>query len=134
MIAHNEDLSRLLSAATELAGNEDFATSESVRIGDRWFRVAAIHDDEVGWIVILMQEGAKSICPDAARMHYKLTEREIEVASLLVDRHSNREIAELLGVTVSTAERHTENVLRKLGIASRLDVRQKLDESFSGGR
>ncbi|MGO8949494.1 MAG: helix-turn-helix transcriptional regulator [Ktedonobacterales bacterium] len=51
-----------------------------------------------------------------------LTEREREVAALLGQGKSNREIADLLVVTSRTVEKHIENILSKLGFASRAQI------------
>ena len=58
----------------------------------------------------------------------RLTVREREVVHLLGRRRSNREIAELIGVSPSTAKRHTENILQKLGLTSRQDVERLIIE------
>jgi DNA-binding CsgD family transcriptional regulator len=55
-----------------------------------------------------------------------LTRREIEIARLLASRRRTSEIAELLGVSVHTARRHTEHVLMKLGVHSRREVERVL--------
>ncbi|HEV8193178.1 MAG TPA: tetratricopeptide repeat protein, partial [Ktedonobacterales bacterium] len=51
-----------------------------------------------------------------------LTEREREVAALLAQGKSNREIAAILVVNYRTIEKHIENVLSKLGFASRAQI------------
>jgi predicted ATPase/DNA-binding CsgD family transcriptional regulator len=51
-----------------------------------------------------------------------LTPREREVATLVADGLSNREIAERLVIAVSTAERHVANILAKLAITSRTQL------------
>jgi non-specific serine/threonine protein kinase len=51
-----------------------------------------------------------------------LTRREREVADLVADGLSNREIAHRLGVAQRTAEGHVENILAKLGYRSRSQV------------
>jgi DNA-binding NarL/FixJ family response regulator len=48
-----------------------------------------------------------------------LTSREAEVLRLLVEGHSDREIAETLFVTRATASKHVSNILAKLGVDSR---------------
>jgi DNA-binding NarL/FixJ family response regulator len=63
---------------------------------------------------------------DQLRSAYGLTAVESRVAALLAERMSNREIAQLLGVTEHTARRHTERVLRKLGVDRRTAVRHEL--------
>jgi DNA-binding CsgD family transcriptional regulator len=51
-----------------------------------------------------------------------LTEREREVAALITQGKSNREIAEVLVVNYRTIEKHIENILSKLGFASRAQI------------
>lgn len=58
----------------------------------------------------------------AAAERLGLTAQEARVAALLVERRSNREIADSLVISPHTARHHTESVLRKLGIHSRKDV------------
>jgi DNA-binding NarL/FixJ family response regulator len=51
-----------------------------------------------------------------------LTPRELEVLRLLVEGRSNRQIAEQLFITGSTAGVHVTNILAKLGVHSRLEA------------
>ena len=51
-----------------------------------------------------------------------LTKREQEVATLIAQGLSNREIAARLVVAQRTAEGHVENILSKLGFTSRTQV------------
>ena len=51
-----------------------------------------------------------------------LTEREREVADLIARSHTNREIADALVLGERTVETHVENILAKLGLASRREV------------
>lgn len=53
---------------------------------------------------------------------FGLTPREAQVARRLAVRRTNAEIAEELHVSGHTVRRHTEQVLRKLRVASRRDV------------
>ncbi len=50
---------------------------------------------------------------------FALTDREREVLALIVEGHSNRQIADLLVIEVSTVKTHVSNVLAKLGARSR---------------
>ena len=52
----------------------------------------------------------------------RLTSRETEVVALLARFATNREIADQLVISESTAKRHVENILLKLGLRSRLQV------------
>ena len=49
----------------------------------------------------------------------QLTERELEVLSLLTSGCQNKEIAEHLRLRVRTFRFHVENIYRKLGVQSR---------------
>ena len=51
-----------------------------------------------------------------------ITDREREVLRLMALGHSNKEIAELLFLSVKTIEVHKANAMRKLGLAGRTDV------------
>ena len=48
-----------------------------------------------------------------------LTEREREVAALIAQGSTNREIADTLVVSLRTIETHVSTILSKLGVASR---------------
>jgi DNA-binding NarL/FixJ family response regulator len=51
-----------------------------------------------------------------------LSERELEVAALVFDRLTNREIAERLVISQKTVERHMSGIFGKLGIGSRVEL------------
>jgi DNA-binding NarL/FixJ family response regulator len=51
-----------------------------------------------------------------------LTQREIDVLRLLARGNTNRQIAELLNLSVRTVESHRANLLGKLGLASRVEL------------
>jgi two-component system NarL family response regulator len=48
-----------------------------------------------------------------------LTGRELEVLEQIVFGHSNREIADALGISEATVKSHVNNILSKLGVADR---------------
>lgn len=58
-----------------------------------------------------------------------LSEREKEVAALLLQGKSNKQIAQALGVSTRTAEFHVSHVYEKLGVASRAEAIVKLAET-----
>jgi DNA-binding CsgD family transcriptional regulator len=82
---------------------------------------------------IVVISGFNSMIPGIAdlRSRFNLTNREAEIALLLCERRSNKEIARLKGFTTHAAERHTEKILAKLGIGSRKDVLQVLQRNRS---
>lgn len=64
--------------------------------------------------------------PDVLRQEFGLTKRQAQVALLLDQRKSNGEIADLLCISPHTARRHTEAVMRKLGVTDRREIRPRL--------
>ena len=51
-----------------------------------------------------------------------LSDREREVLRLLALGHTNQEIAEMLFISVRTAETHRAHIMRKLGLSSRAEL------------
>jgi DNA-binding NarL/FixJ family response regulator len=58
-----------------------------------------------------------------------LTERELQVARLVVDRRSNREIAAELFLSLKTVETHMRNLFRKLDVSSRVEVARTVERA-----
>jgi DNA-binding NarL/FixJ family response regulator len=58
-----------------------------------------------------------------------LTERELEVARLVVDRKTNPEIAAELFLSQKTVETHLSNIFNKLGVASRVALARAIERS-----
>jgi DNA-binding NarL/FixJ family response regulator len=56
-----------------------------------------------------------------------LTAREREIADLITDRLTNREIAERLFLSAKTIESHVRNLFMKLGVSSRVDVARAIE-------
>jgi len=57
-----------------------------------------------------------------AATHAKFTEREHEVAALVLKGLSNRAMADALAITENTIEKHVASVMNKLGIRSRYQL------------
>jgi DNA-binding NarL/FixJ family response regulator len=55
-----------------------------------------------------------------------LSEREREVARLIAEGSSNREIADRLVVSPKTVERHVTNILAKLGMRNRTELASRI--------
>ncbi len=77
---------------------------------------------EVGGLVIVEPEGLPLPAPDGLRARFGLTKREAEVALLLATGLADRAIASKLHIAHATVRRHTEHILRKLGVRSRAAV------------
>ena len=58
-----------------------------------------------------------------------LSERELQVAHLVVDRKTNREIAGELFVSLKTVEAHMRNLFRKLDVSSRVEVARAVERA-----
>jgi DNA-binding NarL/FixJ family response regulator len=60
-----------------------------------------------------------------------LTERELQVAALVAEGLSNRDIAERLTIAKRTADSHIEHILSKLGFSSRAQIAVWITEQES---
>lgn len=60
---------------------------------------------------------AKGLCET-----HRLTPREVQVAELLAEGHSNLNVAQMLGVSTHTARHHTGRVISKLQARGRAEV------------
>ncbi|HEX6725667.1 MAG TPA: BREX system ATP-binding domain-containing protein [Gaiella sp.] len=56
-----------------------------------------------------------------------LTRRELEIAGLVTDRMTNREIAAALFLSDKTVESHIRNVFHKLGVSSRVEIARAIE-------
>jgi DNA-binding NarL/FixJ family response regulator len=65
-----------------------------------------------------------------------LTQRELEIARRIVDRQTNRQIAEELFLSRKTVETHIRNIFAKLGAESRVEVARLVERAdrMSGAR
>jgi two-component system, NarL family, nitrate/nitrite response regulator NarL len=59
--------------------------------------------------------------PNVVR-RYKLTDRELQVISLVILGNTNREIACVLSISEDTVKRHLANIFDKVGMSSRLEL------------
>ena len=62
-----------------------------------------------------------------------LTKRELEIAALVTDRKTNREIASELFLSGKTIESHLRNVFVKLGVSSRVEVARAIERDRREG-
>ena len=58
-----------------------------------------------------------------------LTERELQVARLIVDRRTNPQIAAELFLSQKTVETHIRNLFHKLGVSSRVEVARAVERA-----
>jgi ATP/maltotriose-dependent transcriptional regulator MalT len=63
-----------------------------------------------------------------------LTERELQVTRLVVDRKTNPEIAAELFLSQKTVETHLRNIFRKMDVASRVELAHAVERADRGER
>src|SRR5574340_1137118 len=67
-------------------------------------------------------EDAGQATPGQADPYETLTDREKQVLKLVAEGKSNKEVAEVLGISVKTAMSHRERVMEKLDLHSRTEL------------
>ncbi|HLT06353.1 MAG TPA: response regulator transcription factor [Cyclobacteriaceae bacterium] len=77
---------------------------------------------------VLKQMDDDSPYDDSYKLKYKLSKREIEVLKLIADGKSNKEIAEILVLSVYTVETHRKNIHQKLGVSNSIELLRKTQE------
>ena len=60
----------------------------------------------------------------------RLTERESDIARLVSERKSNKEIARALGISARTVTTHVANIFSKLGVSSRGELADRVREGM----
>jgi DNA-binding NarL/FixJ family response regulator len=60
--------------------------------------------------------------PGQSDPYESLTDREKQVLKLVAEGKSNKEVAEVLGISVKTAMTHREHVMEKLGVHNRTEL------------
>lgn len=62
---------------------------------------------------------------------YNLTKREIDVAKLICEGLSNKEISDRLFISTHTVKSHIDNIFKKIGVNSRTSIIVKLNKSLN---
>ena len=83
------------------------------------YRGGLVLDPEVARTAM---EEANPAAPGGADPYDALTDREKQVLKLVADGRSNKEVAEVLGISVKTAMSHREHVMEKLGVHNRTEL------------
>jgi len=109
------------------AGIAGYATAEQPLTDVAAAVVAAAHG-ELECSARVSAELAKRLAAlSAARRHVNgttsLTRREREIAELIGDGLSNKQIARRLSIELATVKNHVHNILRKLGVSRRDQIR-----------
>ncbi len=127
-------LSRALAGrALAAAGEQERATSELARAAATFEACGALpHRDaaeqELRRLGRRVHRRTRPGDADADGLG-SLTERELQIAKLVVDRRTNPEIASELFLSVKTVETHLRNIFRKLGVASRVELARTVERA-----
>ena len=77
---------------------------------------------------VLKQMDNPSQYDDVYRMKYQLSKREIEVLKLIAEGKTNKEIAQILTLSVHTVETHRKHIHNKLGVSNSIELLKKTQE------
>ncbi|MGW5876153.1 LuxR C-terminal-related transcriptional regulator [Nocardiopsis terrae] len=72
--------------------------------------------------------------PPVAETRYQLSRREFEIAGLVSEGHTNRQIARQLGMSHKTVETHLGRIFGKLEVASRAEIAAMMGRAEIGVR
>jgi len=92
-----------------------------------------VSSDELAKAIRYAVSGRSTLSPEAARVLIQatrpteeatldLTEREMEVLTLVVQGKSNRQIADTLVISIATVKAHISSILSKLQVSSRAEA------------
>jgi DNA-binding NarL/FixJ family response regulator len=107
---------------------------EALKAGASGYVLKSQADQDLLDAIRAVERGEPFLTPDAQlalikdvleRGHEEgddLTPRELEVVKLAAEAHTNREIAEILGLSEKTVENHRANAMRKLGMRDRVEL------------
>ena len=97
-------------------------------VGDLFYQFEGMNPDQMGYMekileaLQLSERGQFSLANDGdngLELVQPLTDREAQVIALLVERQTDREIAQTLQISHHTVRTHTKNIYAKLGVNNR---------------
>jgi DNA-binding CsgD family transcriptional regulator len=88
------------------------------------------NDDELALLSIIESNLAEIVYPFSSKLsagHIDLTPRELQIADLIKDGKQDKEITDILAISLDTVRTHRKNIRKKLGIYSkRINLRSHL--------
>ena len=130
LAAQDPDISKVLSAAQALArrassGLESVRTSLTTKTAH--YQLSATFYSSSSERHVFVTVRCRSLKPaPASAKHYRLTKRQTEVALLLAQGLTDKQVAARLDISHNTARRHAEQVLKKLDVPNRAAVALRL--------
>ena len=98
------------------------AVTEVARLVRKAHRGEPLHDDEEIEGALRRLRHRRDKDASAEKRLSRLTPREQEILQHMAERHPPEEIAKRLGVSPYTLRTHTQNILTKLGVHSKLEA------------
>jgi DNA-binding NarL/FixJ family response regulator len=114
--------------------DEDRYLFEALKAGASGYVLKRAADTDLIEAIKAVERGEPFLTPEAQQALIKdvltggegreaqLTPREEEVVKLVAEAHTNKEIAELLGLSEKTVENHRANAMHKLGMRDRVEL------------
>jgi DNA-binding NarL/FixJ family response regulator len=91
-------------------------------VDDLLSTIRAAHAGEILITASVLSRLIPRISPASEGASSTLSRREIEVLTVMSEGRSDREIAEQLCVSLNTVRKHTQNIIGKLGVHSKLEA------------
>jgi DNA-binding CsgD family transcriptional regulator len=89
----------------------------------RGFVIPGQEVHEPRYLILMEKLGRRTQSPsEAAKKHFQLTDREIEIVMHVADGKTNREIAVLLGISEHTVKEHIKHVFKKTESSTRTGI------------
>jgi DNA-binding NarL/FixJ family response regulator len=102
----------------ELAGTDREVTPLMIGLGSRELEIRFSRGERSGDLLLVLNESV--IAGAAPAMdNYQLTPREAEVLAWLAKGKTNRDIADILGMSPRTVNKHLEHIYIKMGVETR---------------
>lgn len=118
--AERDSASRSIGMGSSSRSAEFSVGDVSYRLRVSLLRTTAA--DHSAAALLSLEVRSEAPVPDHFRRRHRLTPREAEVVKLLAEGHSNKSVANSLGVSVHTARHHVARVLAKLEASGRAEV------------
>ncbi|WP_428630947.1 LuxR C-terminal-related transcriptional regulator [Sphingopyxis sp.] len=101
----------------------DAYIAKSVRADRMVAGLRALHNGE--FVVLKPDQPSMQAMPTPPAAHPALTERQVEVLTMLAQKQSNKQIARSLALSHFTIRNHVSQLLRTMGAATRTELAEK---------
>ncbi|MCR6488265.1 LuxR C-terminal-related transcriptional regulator [Amycolatopsis sp. OK19-0408] len=126
-VAQRLTQTNVLGLSQFLRVQRDVKSYARQRFGDRFDEELRVGEDRAASIEEVYASAAKKFDTEdegsaVPRPADRLTGRELQIAKLVSEPMSNEEIAERLGISHRTVEKHVQRILAKYGLSTRTDI------------